>query len=170
MKNIFEETYTEITKLKKAYNETEREADREKARAAYHELLKPLEKFGSMAGRLWREYEISRDNGNDLLDINDTVWDKDVESLVSCMRGIGIERFTFSSAWSSAVETAWLFQQKGNQSLRRLRCLKEIRERGALTRMSRSRRRKRRAARHGLRMRQRRNGNGWQSSLNSLES
>lgn len=113
MKNIFEETYKGIEKLKKAYNEAETEADREKARAAYHELLRPLEKFGNMAGRLWREYEISRDNGNELLDISETVWDKDVESLISCMREIGIERFTFSSTWSSSVETAWLFQQNG---------------------------------------------------------
>lgn len=113
MKNIFEEAYNGIEKLKKAYNEAESETEREKARVAYHELLKPLEEFGNMAGRLWREYEVSRDNGNELLDISETVWDKDVESLISCMREIGIERFTFSSTWSSSVETAWLFQQNG---------------------------------------------------------
>ena len=41
------------------------------------------------------------------------VWDKDVECLIACMRDNGIDHFTFSSGWSSAVETAWLFQQNG---------------------------------------------------------
>ena len=76
-------------------------------------MLKPLEELGNTAGRLWREYEISRDNGNELLDINEVVWEKDAESLISCMREIGIGQFTFSSTWSSAVETAWLFKQNG---------------------------------------------------------
>ena len=113
MKNIFEETYTKIAELKKAYDAAKDEESREKARTAYHDLLKPLEGLGNTAGRLWREYEISRDNGNELLDINEVVWEKDAESLISFMREIGIWQFTFSSTWSSAVETAWLFKQNG---------------------------------------------------------
>ena len=113
MKNIFEETYTKIAELKKAYDAAKDEESREKVRDAYHNLLKPLEELGDTAGRLWREYEISRDNGNELLDISEVVWEKDAESLISCMRDIGIEQFTFSSTWSSAVETAWLFKQNG---------------------------------------------------------
>lgn len=113
MKNIFEETYTQIAELKKAYDAAKEEDGRQKARDAYHDLLKPLEQLGDAAGRLWREYEISRDNGNGLLDISEVVWEKDAESLISCMRNIGIEQFTFSSTWSSAVETAWLFKQNG---------------------------------------------------------
>lgn len=113
MKNIFEETYTRIAELKKAYDAAKDEDGREKARTAYNDLLKPLAELGSAAGRLWREYEIARDNGNSILDISEVVWEKDVKSLISCMRRIGIEEFTFSSAWSSAVETAWLFKQSG---------------------------------------------------------
>ena len=113
MKNIFEETYTQIAELKKTYDAAKDEDGREKARAAYHDLLKPLEELGDAAGRFWREYGTSRDNGNELLDISEVVWEKDAESLISCMRNIGIEQFTFSSTWSSAVETAWLFKQNG---------------------------------------------------------
>ena len=113
MKNIFEETYTQIAELKKAYDAAKDEDGREKARAAYRDLMKPLEELGDAAGRLWREYEISRDNGNSLLDISEVVWEKDVSSLISCMRRIGIGQFTFSSGWSSAVETAWIFKQNG---------------------------------------------------------
>lgn len=113
MKNIFEETYTKIAELKKAYDAAKDEESREKARTAYHDLLKPLEGLGNTAGRLWREYEISRDNGNELLDISEVVWEKDAENFISCMREVGIRQFTFSSTWSSTVETAWLFKQNG---------------------------------------------------------
>ena len=45
--------------------------------------------------------------------LNDTIRDDAVEGLVACMKKYGIEAFTFSSTWSSAVETAWLFQKAG---------------------------------------------------------
>ena len=75
--------------------------------------MQGIEDRGGVACRLWREYEISRENENSILDIQDVVWDKDVESLIDGMREFGIDRFTFSSGWSSAVETAWLFKQNG---------------------------------------------------------
>ena len=49
MKNIFEETYTKIAELKKAYDAAKDEESREKARTAYHDLLKPLEGLGNTA-------------------------------------------------------------------------------------------------------------------------
>lgn len=75
--------------------------------------MKGIEEIGAAACRLWREYETARDNGNTRLDISEVVWDKDVEELISCMRENGISEFTFSSTWSSAVETAWLFTKNG---------------------------------------------------------
>ena len=69
--------------------------------------------LGNAACRLFKEYEVSRDSGNEHLDISEVVWDKDVADLITAMRENGIELFTFSSTWSSAVETAWLFQQNG---------------------------------------------------------
>ena len=75
--------------------------------------MEKIEALGGTACRIWREYETARENGNDRLDISEVVWDKDVESLISCMRENGIREFTFSSGWSSAVETAWLFTQNG---------------------------------------------------------
>lgn len=113
MKNIFEETYGQREALKKAYDGAADESEKEKIREAFNGILKSLESLGEAAGRLWREYETARDNGNKLLDISGVVWEKDVEILVSCLRKIGIERFTFSSAWSGAVETAWLFKEAG---------------------------------------------------------
>lgn len=111
--NIFETAYTQMQELKKAYDAATDEAGKEKARAGYRTLLEGIERLGAAACRIWREYETSRENGNVCLDISEVVWEKDVESLISCMRENGISEFTFSSGWSSAVETAWLFMQNG---------------------------------------------------------
>jgi hypothetical protein len=113
MMNIFEKTYAQVQEAKRAYNEASDEAGKETARAIYKEATENIEKLGGTACRIWREYETSRDSGNTYIDINEVVWDKDVEGLISCMRENGIDHFTFSSGWSSAVETAWLFQQNG---------------------------------------------------------
>ena len=112
-KNIFEATYAQEQELKKAYDAATDEAGKEKIRADHAALMKGIEELGAVACRIWREYETARDNGNTRLDISEVVWDKDVESLISCMRENGIAEFTFSSTWSSAVETAWLFTQNG---------------------------------------------------------
>ena len=113
MMNIFEKTYAQVQEANRVYEAAATEADKERARAIYHEATDAIEAHGGIACRVWREYEVSRDSGNTYLDINDVVWDKDVESMISCMREHGIEKFTFSSSWSSAVETAWLFQKAG---------------------------------------------------------
>ena len=112
MMNTFEITYTKVQNLHKSYQIAD-EDGKIAIRASYNALMKEIDSLGKAAGRIWREYEISRDCGNEYLDINDVVWDKDVESLISCMREHGIEKFTFSSSWSSATETAWLFQKAG---------------------------------------------------------
>ena len=111
--NIFETAYAQMQELKKSYEPAADEAGKEKARAGYNALMEGIEGLGAAACRIWREYETARENGNACLDISEVVWEKDVESLISCMRENGISEFTFSSGWSSAVETAWLFTQNG---------------------------------------------------------
>ena len=113
MMNIFEKTYAQVQEAHKAYDAATDEAGKEAARTLYHEATAAIEALGSTACRIWREYEVARDSGNIYLDISEVVWDKDVEALISCMRDNGIDHFTFSSGWSSAVETAWLFQKNG---------------------------------------------------------
>ena len=80
----------------------------------FRELLQPHQGCkGNAACRLFNEYEVSRDSGNDYLDISEVVWDNEAAKLIEAMRQNGIERFTFSSGWSHAVETAWLFKEAG---------------------------------------------------------
>lgn len=111
--NIFEETYNKVKLAKKAFDTATTETEKAEARVLYKTAGAEITTLGEIACRIYREYETSRDSGNDYLDISEAVWDKDVESLIKCLRDNGIEHFTFSSTLSSAVETAWLFQQNG---------------------------------------------------------
>lgn len=113
MMNIFEKAYAQVQEAHKAYDEATDEAGKEAARTLYHEATAVIEALGGTACRIWSAYETAKDCGNEYIDLNDTIRDDEVEGLVACMKEYGIEAFTFSSTWSSAVETAWLFQKAG---------------------------------------------------------
>ena len=116
MTNAFEAVYQQELKIRADYDAAKaagHEEGMEAARTEIRELWNGLEAKGKAYNRIYRDYKNSRDKGNEYIDLHDVIWDKDVEDLITCMRENGIERFTFSSGWSSAVETAWLFQENG---------------------------------------------------------
>ena len=116
MMNAFEKDYQQELKIRADYDAAkaaENEAGQEAARADIHELWGSIDEKGEAYARIYRDYKNARDKGNEYIDFRDVIWDKDVEGLVTCMRENGIDRFTFSSGWSSAVETAWLFKENG---------------------------------------------------------
>ena len=113
MMNIFEEAYRGIQEAKKAYAAATSEAEQDAARAIYKQATAKLDGLSNIEKRIWSAYETAKDCGNEYLDLNDTIRDDTVEDLVACMKEYGITAFTFSSTWSSAVETAWLFQKAG---------------------------------------------------------
>ena len=113
MMNIFEEAYRGIQEAKKAYAAATNTAEQDAARAIYKQATEKLDGLSSTEQRIWSAYETAKDCGNEYIDLNDTIRDDEVEGLVACMKKYGIEAFTFSSTWSSAVETAWLFTQNG---------------------------------------------------------
>jgi 5,10-methenyltetrahydromethanopterin hydrogenase len=92
MTNIFEETYNTIAEAKKAYKAAttaeERDAARDTAKAAEDRI----DELGDIAWKIWRAYEKSRDNENEILDFDDIIWDRDVEALTACMKENGIKR------------------------------------------------------------------------------
>ena len=94
MMNIFEEAYRGIQEAKRAYATATNTAEQDAARAIYKQATAKLDGLSSTEQRIWSAYD-------------------EVEGLVACMKKYGIEAFTFSSTWSSAVETAWLFQKAG---------------------------------------------------------
>ena len=113
MKNIFEEAYKGIQEAKKSYEAASDKEGQEAAKALYRQATVSLDGLSKTEMKIWNYYEASTDCGNEYIDINDIIYDSEVETLVACMKELGIDAFTFSSTWSSAVETAWLFQKAG---------------------------------------------------------
>ena len=118
MKNTFEAAYNEELKIRADYERAKAEGSEsgmEEARGAIRSLWGVIGSRGDAYGRIYRDYKDSREKGNTYIDFHDVIWEKDAPALIACMRENGIEHFTFSSGWSSAVETAWIFKQNGCQ-------------------------------------------------------
>ena len=113
MMNIFEEAYRGIQEAKKAYAAATNTAEQDVARAIYKQATAKLDGLSNTEKRIWSAYETAKNCSNEYLDLNDIISDDAVEDLVACMKKYGIDAFTFSSTWSHAVETAWLFQKAG---------------------------------------------------------
>ena len=116
MKNDFDREYAREQENIRAYHEAEArgdEAGMQAARDAHKALEADIEAKGKDYAYLYSLYEDARERGNELIDLSDVIWDDKVEALIASFRACGIERFTFSSSWSSAVETAWLFTKQG---------------------------------------------------------
>lgn len=58
-------------------------------------------------------YRKTQEIGNDLLDFNEVIWERDVEEIVNTCRANGIEEFTISSTMSGIIETLALFESFG---------------------------------------------------------
>ena len=116
MKNDFAREYAQEQENIKAYREADAhndEAGRQAARDNHHAWEESIKAKGKDYAHLYELYEDAHDRGNELIDLSEVVWDDKVEALITSFREYGIERFIFSSGWSSAVETAWLFTQQG---------------------------------------------------------
>lgn len=93
-----------------AENNTE---EMEAARGEYQAFMEQVSGRGEHYAKLYRLYSEAMGCGNKYIDFHDAIWDRQVEGLIASLRENGIEHFTFSSTWSSAVETAWLFAENG---------------------------------------------------------
>jgi hypothetical protein len=114
MTNIFEETYNTIAEAKKAYKEaTTAEEQGCRKRSRRRQPRTGSIEMGDIAWKIWRAYEKSRDNENEILDFDDIIWDRDVEALTACMKENGIKAFTYSCRATDAIETLWLFKEAG---------------------------------------------------------
>lgn len=116
MANQFAAEYAQSIIIRNQYNTAQAandEAAMQEAREAHRELEDRIEAKGTAYARLYTRYESAQERGNAFIDWDETIEDKDVASFVAGLREYGIEKFVFSSRWSSAVETAWLFQQNG---------------------------------------------------------
>ncbi len=111
--NKFKFYYSQIAELKKAYDAASEEIQKEGIRRSYRNIADQINQEEKNFIRMYNYYETAQECGNKYLDINNVVWKKDVPGMIQTMRENGIEKFTFSSTWSGAVDIAWLFTQNG---------------------------------------------------------
>ena len=116
MMERIKEYYRQDTAIRAKYNDAKERNDAAGIAAAREENNQwkiRLDAEGDQFGQIYSMYADSMRKGNELIDVSGVIWDEKVPALVETFRAMGIERFTFSSTWSSAVETAWLFIQNG---------------------------------------------------------
>lgn len=113
MTNTFEETYTKIKQIKTAYSNATTDAEREEARKEFNSITDEFEKKSPCLNRIMKEYEVSRDSGNEILNIRSYINEDQVEDLIQTLKDNGINEFTFSDSSSGSLENAWKFQEAG---------------------------------------------------------
>ena len=111
MKNNFAQEYAREEAIRAAYNtakETGNEAEIEKAKADMRSLNEEIGEKGDAYAFVYRLYKEMKEAGNEHIDLHDTIHDE--AKMIETLRSLGVESFTFSSGWSSAVESDWIFQ------------------------------------------------------------
>ncbi|MDD6963713.1 MAG: hypothetical protein PUJ52_01435 [Firmicutes bacterium] len=58
-------------------------------------------------------YFYSLEAGNDLINFDEVIWDRDIDEILENCRRFGIEGFTISSTFSSLITTIAEFQKRG---------------------------------------------------------
>ena len=111
-----ENDYRTYSELKAAFTEAEKandEAKQTEIRKAYEDLKEAVRAEGKAYANLISLYTDMKRRGNNYIDLADSYSYQDEEALIESFRTYGIDHFTFSSSWSSAVESAWNFQEAG---------------------------------------------------------
>ena len=111
--NMFEQIYEKVNQQAKAVCAAKSDKEREEARRLLDETISEIKSLDFYTVHIWREYKNARDCGNNRLNLSEIVWEHQVSDIVACMKANGIKEFTFSSTYSEALGTAWLFQQEG---------------------------------------------------------
>ena len=62
---------------------------------------------------LFSAYHVSRKDGNSRIDFSESLWDSDIEPVISEMRRLGITEFTFSSKTTAYPEIFAAFKKLG---------------------------------------------------------
>ena len=107
--------YEKETANRAAYDAAEIAGDQaamEAARAQHKENCQAARDNGSDFCFMLRLYTEMKDRGNELIDLND-VHDYQVAGVMTILHLFGIQRFTFSSTWSSAISAVWEISKHG---------------------------------------------------------
>lgn len=116
MTNTFASIYARHQEIKAEYEAAKAagsEEDIAQAHSDHRALMDSVEATGKAFTRIYRMYEDAMDVGNDYIDLAEIREYQNEAELIAGFREYGIEAFTFSSNWSSAVDSAWAFTQNG---------------------------------------------------------
>lgn len=58
-------------------------------------------------------YRSALETGNELIDLNDVVWENDVKPIIEHCKEFGIKQITISSNFSGAIQMLGLFEDNG---------------------------------------------------------
>ena len=83
----------------------------EACQKSHQELLEEVRAEGETFGDMMRLYSEMKQQGNSRLDLSGTY--RKPEEVIRIFRDFGVTEFTFSSTWSSAIQTSWAFTQLG---------------------------------------------------------
>ncbi|MCD7785749.1 MAG: hypothetical protein LUH18_09320 [Oscillospiraceae bacterium] len=113
MDKTLERDYQTYKTYDKEFHMATDEEGKEEARAKVRKLYAEIQSRGTTYCDIFNLYKDAQEKGNKYIDVHDSLYDTDEKDLILGFKRYGIERFTFSSGWSRAVETAWLFIQNG---------------------------------------------------------
>ena len=116
MKNTFEAIYQKHEEIKTRFQTAKAEKNSEameQARTEHQQLEEAIELKGVTFATMYDLYKSARERGNEHIDISECYEYRHEAALIADFRECGIDTFTFSSSWSSAVESAWAFIQNG---------------------------------------------------------
>lgn len=114
--NTLAAAYAEDKRIEAAFDRADLnndEAGKTAARNAHEAFEDSLRAQGKAYCSAYRLYAEAQRRGNALVDISEPIPANNLKDLLDTLRGNGIEEFTFSSTWSSAVETAWYLTELG---------------------------------------------------------
>lgn len=117
MMDIFKKAYDRQEAAQAVYDKAT-ETEKEVLRNEYSEMMNEVENACEnsedkrAAIQLWHAYETMRKRGNKYMDFDMVDEDRAAE-LAHAMKENGVKTFTYSSSWSSAVNTALIFKEMG---------------------------------------------------------
>lgn len=115
-KNELAQEYETYIAYKEAYDAAEEagnEAGMNAAKTGYQKLLDGIRAKGDDYNRISRLYNNARERGNEYIDLSEPYQYEKAEKILTLLREYGFDHVTFSSTWSSAVQTAWEFTKLG---------------------------------------------------------
>ena len=70
-------------------------------------------KEAGINGTMFWAYRESKEAGNELIDFNETIWEREVEEIVKACRDNDVKQFTISSTFSGLIKIIAEFEKYG---------------------------------------------------------